>query len=90
MYRVVDIEQPLEFRLVYDGWWFRQKISINGYPAWSQISWLTIRRNVQFTIPSAIDPSEPPARIEINFGTGLMIRRFRIWIGDQIAYDEIN
>ena len=90
LYRVIEIDAPLRCRVVYDGWWFRQKIEINGHTAWFQISWLTIRRRVDFRIPPQVEPSEPRATMEISFGPSLMIRRFRLWIADQIVYDEIN
>lgn len=84
------MDAPFPCRLVYDGWWFRQKIEVNGELAWFQISWLTIQRQVKFKIPARVDSRQPDAAIEIDFGRGLMIRRFRIWISGQIVYDEIN
>lgn len=90
LYRVIEVDAPLRCKVVYDGWWFRQKIEINGYRAWFQISWLTIRRRIDFRVPAQVDRSEPQGAIEIHFGPSLMIRRFRLWIGGQIVYDEIN
>jgi hypothetical protein len=90
LFRVIELESPFPCRLVYDGWWFRQKIEVNDQLAWFQISWLTIRRRVEFAIPASVDATQPPARIEIEFGRGLSIRRFRVWIDGQIAYDEVN
>ena len=90
LYRVIEVDRPLRCRVVYDGWWFRQKIEVDGEITWFQISWLTIRRHIEFKIPAFIDPNRPDARIEIDFGRSLMIRRFRLWIGGEIAYDEIN
>jgi hypothetical protein len=90
LYRVIEVDAPVRCRMVYDGWWFRQKIEISGNVAWFQISWLTIRRRVDFRIPEQVDPAEPQAAIEIHFGPGLTIRRFRLWIAEQIVYDEIN
>ncbi len=29
-------------------------------------------------------------RIEIEFGRGLMIRRFRLWVANELVYDEIS
>lgn len=90
LYRVIQIDAPVSCQLVYDGWWFRQKIEIDGQRAWFQISWLTIRRHIEFTIPASVDPRQPAAVIEIEFGRSLGIRRFRVWIDGQIAYDEVN
>ena len=90
LYRVIDLERPITTRLVYTGWWFRQKIELDGIPVWFRISWLSIRPRAEFRVPSEVDPSQPTGKIEINFGTGLSIRRFRVWINDQIAYDEIR
>lgn len=90
LHRELDITRPVTCRVVYDGWWFRQKIEINGHQAWFQISWLTIRRKIDFRLPAAVDPQQPRARVEIDFGPGLSIRRFRLWLDGQIAYDEVN
>ena len=41
--------------------------------------------------PAALEEvRQPEGKIEIEFGRSLMIRRFRIWIGGQMVYDEIN
>ncbi len=90
LYRVIQLEAPYCCRIVYDGWWFRQKIEVNGEVVWFQISWLTIRRHLEFKVPASLASDQPDARIEIDFGRSLMIRRFRLWIDGQIAYDEIN
>lgn len=90
LFRIIEFDSPLQFRMVYDGWWFRQKIEISGKIAWFQISWLTIQRRVEFRIPATIDPRQPAAAIEIDFGQGLRIRRFRVWVSEQIVYDEIS
>jgi hypothetical protein len=90
LYRVIQIDAPVACRLRYDGWWFRQKIEIDGRLVWFRISWLTIHRRAEFLLPASVDPAQTPASIEIEFGRGLSIRRFRVWIGGQIAFDEIN
>lgn len=89
LYRMIEIDSP-RCQMVYDGWWFRQKVTFDRETAWMQISWLTIRRRVEFKVPAAVDPLEPDGVIEIDFGRTLMIRRFRLWIGGEIVYDEIN
>ena len=90
MYRVIEFDAPIACQMVYDGWWFRQKIEINGHVAWVRISWLTIHRKVEFRVPKSVDASEPEGRIEIEFGRGLGIRRFRVWLAGELAYDEIS
>lgn len=90
LYRVIEFETPFPCRLVYDGWWFRQTVKLNGIRAWSQISWLNIERTVEFAAPSSVDPSSAPVKIEIDFGRTLFIRRFRVWIDGMIVYDEIS
>ncbi len=132
LYREIEFRSPFTGRFVYSGWWFRQKIEINGETVWFRISWMQIFRHATFTIPLAIasphaedappsdaaplggttpslalgtdadqlatDPpaasrgtgSEIPGRVEIDFTRGLMIRRFRLWIADELVYDEIN
>lgn len=90
LYRVIQIGPPFGIELVYDGWWFRQRVLVDGVQVSWRISWLTIQRQVEFPIPSATDPNQATGRIEIDFTRGLMIRRFRVWIGETLAYDEIN
>ena len=89
LYRVVEIRHPIDAEFVYSGWWFLQRIRINGRKVWSKISWLTIKDRVEFQLPESIDPEKRSGRIEIDFGRGLRFRRFRIWIGDQLVYDEV-
>jgi hypothetical protein len=90
LYRVIELQRPYRCRFIYDGWWFRQQIKFDDHVAWHQISWLTIRPRAEFRVPAMIDPSQPPAAVEIGFTRGLMIRRFRLWIGGQLVYDEVN
>jgi hypothetical protein len=90
LYRVIELGSPSYCRIVYDGWWFRQKVEIDGVLAWWRISWLTIQRRVEFRVPAEVNAKQPHGRIEIEFGRGLMIRRFRCWIDDSLVYDEIN
>jgi hypothetical protein len=89
LFRVIEVQQPLPFEFVYDGWWFRQKILIDGVRVWSQISWLSIRDRVRFRLPEAVDREQREGHIEINFGRGLRIRRFRLWIAGELIYDEV-
>ena len=90
LYREVELQAPFTANFVYDGWWFRQKITFNGITAWFRISWLTILRTAEFRVPAEVDPREPKGRVEIEFSRGLSIRRFRIWIEEKLIYDEIN
>lgn len=89
LFRVVEIRHPIAAEFVYSGWWFRQTIEIAGVRVWSQISWLTIRREAEFRLPESVDPEQRTGRIEIDFGRGLSFRRFRIWIGEELVYDEV-
>jgi hypothetical protein len=77
-------------RFIYDGWWFRQTIKISGHMAWSQISWLTIERKAEFELPQEVSAHRLPCKIEIDFAKALLIKRFRIWIDDDLVYDEIS
>lgn len=90
LFRVIEFDDPFPCKMIYDGWWFRQKVHMNGQRAWSQISWLTIEREAEFQVPPSVAAAQPRAKIEINFGRSLLIRRFRLWIDGQIVYDEIN
>ncbi len=89
LYRVIEIHSPIQAKLVYDGWWFRQTVKINGTSCWSQISWLTIERNAEFNLPEKVSAVPLSCKIEINFARGLQIKRFRIWFSDRLTYDEI-
>lgn len=89
LYRVVEIRHPISAEFVYSGWWFHQSISIAGTRVWGQISWLTIQKRAEFTLPPSVDPECRTGRIEIDFSRGLQIRRFRIWIADELIYDEV-
>jgi hypothetical protein len=80
--------------LVYSGWWFVQRIYLNGKLVWWAISWLTIRSVVEFELSNSATKSNAPAlpshvKIEIDFARGLQIRRFRVWLDHEISYDEI-
>ena len=90
LYRVIEFDRPYPCQLVYNGRWFLQRITINGSLVWWQISWLTIRPRAEFRVPARIDPATPAGSIEIGFARGLLMRRFRVWIGGQIVYDEVN
>lgn len=89
LYRVIELERPIPVRFVYNGWWFRQTVKISNHMAWSQISWLTIERNAEFEIPEVVSAGRLPCKIEIDFARALMIKRFRIWIDENLVYDEI-
>ncbi len=90
LYRVIQIENPFEAELVYSGWWFRQTIDVQHYRVWKKISWLTILSSVHFFFPKQVDPLERPGHIEIDFGRGLQIKRFRLWIDQELVYDEVS
>jgi hypothetical protein len=89
LYRVVEIYHPVAVKLVYSGWWFRQTVDVAGIRVWSQISWLTIRDKAEFDLPESVDPEGRGGRIEIDFSRSLRIRRFRIWIAEELVYDEV-
>ena len=90
LYRVIELEKPVAIRFVYDGWWFRQTIKLNDRMAWSQISWLTIERNAEFELPQEVSADHSSCKMEINFSKALFIKRFRIWINEELVYDEIS
>ena len=89
LYRVIELSSPIQATFIYSGWWFRQKITFDGMPVWWQISWLWIRREATFRLPQAVDPAEREGRIEIDFTRGLRIARFRLWIAEELVYDEV-
>ena len=89
LYRVIGIEHPVQTELAYSGWWFRQTIDLSGIRVWSRISWLSIHHQAEFELPASVDPQQRHGRIEIDFARGLRIRRFRVWIDEQLVYDEV-
>jgi hypothetical protein len=44
----------------------------------------------QISVFASIGPVATHDRQSFLFGRGLMIRRFRLWLGDMLVYDEIN
>ncbi|WP_419581131.1 hypothetical protein [Stieleria magnilauensis] len=86
---MVEIRHPIATEFVYSGWWFRQTIDIAGERVWGQISWLDLKKEAEFRLPESVDPARRPGRMEIDFTRGLRIRRFRIWIADELIYDEV-
>ncbi|WP_345685673.1 hypothetical protein [Novipirellula caenicola] len=52
LYRVIHYQRPFTGTLVYSGWWFRQKVEINGVVVWWKVSWLNISPSVSFTVPA--------------------------------------
>jgi len=90
LYRVIEFEQPLGFRLEYSGWWFWQRVRINGNRVWFRISWLRIWSQLEFDLPAEVDSSQPEVKIEISFRPGLIIQRFRIWVAQQIVFDQVS
>ncbi len=62
LYRVIEFRRPLLGTLVYSGWWFRQKIEINGKQVWWKVSWLNLSRDVSFSIPASAYAQEATAR----------------------------
>lgn len=89
LYRVIEVEHPVKAELVYSGWWFRQTIDVAGIRVWGKISWLSIHPKAEFELPVEVDPERRRGRIEIDFRRGLRIRRFRVWIAEQLVYDEV-
>jgi hypothetical protein len=89
VYRVIEFSQPFVGELVYDGWWFRQKVMVDGITLWWRISWVSFHKQIDFRLPAEIDPDQRAVRIQIDFGRGLSIRRFQVSVDGMIAYDEI-
>lgn len=90
LFRLLELDRPVQCRLLYTSWWWRQKIEIDGQVVWFRVSWITIHRRAEFRFPPSIDPSERSGAIEIDFTRGLRIRRFRVWVDDAIVYDAFS
>jgi len=102
LFRVIDLKTPIACRLTYSGWWFVQRISVDGRRVWWKVSWLNLERVIRFSVPHRIesaigaetgageaDQNLIDGRIEIDFGRGLRIRRFRVWFDDELTFDQI-
>lgn len=90
LFRSIQIERPFRHRLVYSGWWFLQKITINGQCVWSAISWLALKRTIAFPVPGQGSHDNAEGFIEIDFAPGLRIQRFRVWVDGEVVFDEVN
>ncbi|TWU55740.1 hypothetical protein [Rubripirellula reticaptiva] len=90
LFRVIDLGLPLPCRLTYSGWWFLQRVWIDDRKVWSTVSWLALARRIEFPLPADLDERRRTIRIEIDFRPGLMIRRFRVWVGEELALDQIS
>lgn len=89
LFRKLDISHPFAANVLYSGWWFRQKIEFNGHVVWWRISWLWIKKSATFRLPAEVDTERRDGKIEIDFSRGLRIRRFRLWIDEEVIYDEV-
>ncbi|QDT09597.1 hypothetical protein [Planctomycetes bacterium K23_9] len=82
--------------ITYSGWWFWQRVVVDNRRVWSKVSWVALNREITFRIPSTESSAQRSAadersgRIEIDFGPGLRIRRFRVWVDAEIIFDEIK
>lgn len=89
VYREIAFTSPFSGLLIYDGWWFRQQISIDGICVWRRISWAVFHKRIEFALPAEVDPHRSLATIDIRFGHMLTIRRFQVAVGGRTVYDEI-
>lgn len=81
--------------LTYSGWWFVQRVHVNGLLVWWAISWRSIWPLIEIDLtkrlPELREIGLPKKiKIELDFTTGLRIRRFRVWLDQEIRYDEIS
>ncbi|TWU59203.1 hypothetical protein Poly51_19890 [Rubripirellula tenax] len=90
LFRIIEFETPRKCGLRYSGWWFLQRVWVDDHKVWSKVSWLNLSRNIEFRLPADRFPDESLVRIEIVFRPGLVIRRFRVWMDEQLAFDQIS
>ena len=77
--------------IIYSGWWFWQRVKVDSRIVWSQVSWISLSRTIQFTIPPTREGDSPrQGGIEIDFAPGLRIKRFRLSVDGQVVFDEIR
>lgn len=89
LFRVIELNFPGKVHLRYSGWWFVQRVDVNGIRVWTKISWLDLSRRIQFALPVEVDPARRLVNIEINFRPGLLIQRFRVWVDGQMEFDQV-
>ena len=88
LFRKIQFQHPFVGELLYSGWWFWQRIYVCEQRVWSRISWTTIDRHICFQMPGEIELNQ--GRLEIQFVQGLRISRFRVWIDENLVFDEIH
>ena len=90
LYREIELYNPVQTLLVYNGWNFLQRIFLDGHLVWKRISWVVIHKKARFQFPEEIDAERRWGEMQITFGRGLLVRRFTILFDDSIVYDEWN
>lgn len=90
LYRSIAVDRPVATELVYSGWWWTQTLHVDGVCVWRRISWKTFHPSAEFQVVDERSGREWSGRIEIDFSQTLAIRRFRVWIENELVYDEVN
>ena len=88
LYREIQIETEPPLYFIYSGWWFVQRVTVNGIGCWSKISWLNLDRQIRFALPKSVDSQQRLIEIEIQFGPSLAIKGFNIWYQGDPIYTE--
>ncbi|KAA1259322.1 hypothetical protein LF1_18520 [Rubripirellula obstinata] len=86
--------------LTYSGWWFVQRVHVNDLLVWWTISWRSIWPLIEIDLTKKLAQRDETGKrqtglpkeikIELDFTPGLRIRRFRVWLDQEIRYDEIS
>ena len=77
--------------VTYSGWWFWQRVKVDAQIVWSQVSWVSLSRTIEFKFPPSREgDSTLQGGIEIDFAPGLRIKRFRLSVDGQVVFDEIR
>ena len=87
LYRWIEVDDPIPLSILFSGWWFIQRLRVNGRLLWWKISWLRIERRITAHLPADIDPQTRPLQIEITFAPALQITRYQIHLANQTLYD---
>lgn len=90
LFRLIDVDAPVQLTVRYSGWWFVQRVRVNQKLCWWKISWLRIERHIEFGLPPDIDAQRRRLELDITLSPSLWIGRFQIRLGDQTVYDEIS
>lgn len=88
LFRHIEIGAPLAGIFTYSGWWFIQRIYWKDQLIWRKISWWTLEREIHFRFPPHSTAAGLDGKLEIEFGPGLLTRRFTLLCDGILVYED--